>query len=115
MNEFLGSVMMAGLTMGSLLGGAVADRFGRKRAMAVGMSIAVPSVLLGASAGNYYLYVLLRLTACTTIVFSWIGTHNFFLEYFSKSHRKTAYCVNNLLGHLNGYALPILMYFYRDW
>lgn len=44
-------------------------------------------------------------------------TYNFFskLEYFSKTYRKTSFCVNQTIGHFLGFALPLLIYFNRDW
>ena len=59
------------------LGGALSDRFGRRRAMSLGMSVAVPAVAAGAMVQSYAAYVALRLVTCTVIVFSWISVHNF--------------------------------------
>lgn len=62
------------------------DKIGRKKAMFIGITVAVPCVFLGGFTRNYGLYILLRLVACTTIVFSWISAHNFQVkfQYFLK-------------------------------
>ncbi|XP_059089923.1 organic cation transporter protein-like isoform X2 [Tigriopus californicus] len=113
--HFMGSVMMMGLTLGSLLGGPIGDKIGRKKAMFIGITVAVPCVFLGGFTTNYELYIVLRLLACTTIVFSWISAHNFQIEYFSKSYRRVALTLNNLTSHIIGFTLPLLAYYFRHW
>ena len=112
------------------------DKIGRKSAMFLGMTLVVPAVILGGWASNYWLYVFLRLVSCTVIVFCWIASHNFIvynpkictkttdssnfplplqIEYFSKSHRRHAVALNNLIAHITNFTLPALVYFNRDW
>eukprot|EP00095_Tigriopus_kingsejongensis_P007773 maker-scaffold154_size301342-snap-gene-2.22 protein:Tk07773 transcript:maker-scaffold154_size301342-snap-gene-2.22-mRNA-1 annotation:"hypothetical protein BRAFLDRAFT_225757" len=113
--HFLGSVMMLGLTFGSLIGGPLGDKIGRRKAMFTGITVAIPCVFLGGFTHNYAMYIFLRLVACTTIVFSWIASHNFQVEYFSKTYRRVAVTLNNLTSHLIGFTLPLLAYYFRYW
>jgi len=114
--HLLGSIMMVGLTLGSLLGGPIGDRWGRKRGMFAGVFVVVPCVLAGAFVGESYLaYVFLRLVTCTCIVFSWINSHSFVMEYFGKDVRAFANSCTSVIAHTTGFVLPAVVYFFRDW
>ena len=76
-NRFLGTVIMMGFLTGSLLGGRISDRIGRKSVCLLGLSVVVPTVLLGGFVHSYMAYVALRYLCCTAMVFGWIGCHVF--------------------------------------
>ena len=68
---------MMGFLTGSLLGGRISDRIGRKAVCLLGLVVIVPSVLLGGFVHSYWTYVALRYLCCTAMVFGWIGCHVF--------------------------------------
>lgn len=52
--------MMVGLMTGSLLGGRLSDRFGRKKTMFISLALNIPSVVISGFTPNYYAYAVLR-------------------------------------------------------
>ena len=111
------------------------DKVGRKRAMLAGIAVILPSMFLGGFVGRYSPYILLRFATCTAIVFCWVSAHNlvvgcriflmmptlptksthgFQMEWFSRSHRRLAYVVSQVVGHGTGIVFPIIVYFNRD-
>lgn len=113
--HFLGSIMMLGLMTGSLLGGPISDKIGRKTAVLTAVAVAVPCLIGGGYVANYSGYVFLRYITCTVIVFGWIGSHSFKIEYFTKSKRTFSIAIDNCVGHLCGLTLPLIASFKRDW
>ena len=37
------------------------------------------------------------------------------MEFFDKSHRRQAFCINGMIGHSVGFLLPLICYFNRDY
>ena len=56
----LGGVSLLGILLGCLLGGIVADKFGRKNTLAWGVTLTVPQLFLGGYSANYWIYAVLR-------------------------------------------------------
>ena len=81
-NHFLGTVIMMGFFTGSLLGGPISDKIGRKTAIIVAIVLEVPAMIAGGYVRDYWLYVILRYFTCTVVVFGWIGSHTFIVRNF---------------------------------
>lgn len=84
--------------MGSILAGYVGDKFGRKKAMFLGLAMVIPSVFVGGFVPNFYVYTLVVLIACSASPIIWICGHNYCMEYFSPRNRKIFFC---LAGNYN--------------
>ena len=53
--------MILGLIFGSIIGGYVSDRFGRKKTLFFPLLFIIPTVFAGGYATNYITYCILRL------------------------------------------------------
>ena len=51
--DILGTILMVGLLFGSLAGGPVGDKFGRKKALLLALVIECPSIIIGGFISNY--------------------------------------------------------------
>ena len=81
---------MAGLFLGALIGGAFAERFGRKKSIIVGMSANIVSYVLIAFMPNLYGYMAMRLLIMTTGHAAWIAYCAYVMEIVGPSYRSVA-------------------------
>lgn len=109
--RFLSTIMMIGLTIGSLIGGRLSDRFGRKVTMLIAVSVIVPIVTFSGYAPNYESYAILRLISCTCLPFSWICCNSLHLEIFGTDHRKSVVIAKDFT-YPTGQILMILFVFF---
>ncbi len=58
--RFLGTLMMLGMLLGSVVAGYLGDRIGRRRTILIAIILIGPSVAAGALAPNYEIYAALR-------------------------------------------------------
>ena len=59
-NLTLAGISLLGILVGSLCGGVVADRFGRKTALVWGVTLTIPQLFLAGFSPNYWVYALFR-------------------------------------------------------
>ena len=83
--------LFPGLMIGSIVGGRLCDRFGRKMIMMVSVLIITPAVMFGGYSPNYTCYLILRLISCSVLPCIWIArytfkynvnNYNFWSQYF---------------------------------
>ena len=111
----LGSIMMLGLLTGSLLGGPLSDKIGRKNAILAAIMISVPCTIGGGFVQDFATYAILRYISCTAIVFGWIGHQALKMEYFSRDKRTVVIALDALLAIILSLVNPLIAYFHRDW
>ena len=113
--RFLSTIMMMGLTMGSLVGGRLSDRFGRKVTMLAAVMVVVPVVTFSGYAPSYEVYALLRLISCTCLPFIWICCNSLHLEIFGTNHRKSVVIAKDFTYPTGQSLLILFVYFNRSW
>jgi hypothetical protein len=74
--KLIGTVMMLGILVGSLIGGALGDYFGRRRAIGLAILVITPLQIAGGFANSYELYLTLYFfqTTCAPIIWFRNGT-----------------------------------------
>lgn len=107
--------MLLGLIIGSLCGGYICDRYGRKNTLLVSVIFILPTVFLGGFAPNYETYCVLRLLTCMVIPSIWIGVHSMTLEVFDRFGRKTIALVKDFLWPVSHSILTLIVYNVRNW
>jgi MFS family permease len=107
--------MMMGLMFGSLIGGQLSDRIGRKKTMMISIFIIVPSVMFGGYSPNYACYAILRLITCTALPCIWVSNHSMTMEAFGNHHRKTVIIVKDFLWPVSQIVLVLIVYYNRNW
>ena len=107
--------MMLGLMIGSLIGGRISDRFGRKRAAIGSVIVIVPTVFFGGFAQNYATYAVLRLITCSSLPVMWVSMHSMTLEIFDKHHRKSVVIFKDFLWPGAQMILILIVYLVRHW
>ena len=101
--------------IGSLIGGRLSDRFGRKNAAIGALTVIIPTVFCGGFSQNYATYAILRLFTCTSLPIMWVSTHSLTLEVFDKDHRKNVVIVKDFLWPLAQMILTLIIYLVRHW
>jgi OCT family organic cation transporter-like MFS transporter 4/5 len=113
--NFLGTLMMLGLLVGSFFGGLACDRFGRKKTMFAATAILGPTVLANAFVHNYVTYAVLHLVYCACIPVLWLSAHTLTLEMFGSSYKKVLLCTKCLMWTCCPLGMVLLAYLVRDW
>jgi MFS family permease len=111
----LGSIMMAGLMIGSLVGGKLSDRFGRKRTILWSIIVVVPATMFGGYSPNYATYIALRLLSCTALPCIWVANHSLTMEAFGHTHRKKVIIVKDYFWPVTQMILTLVVYYVRHW
>jgi MFS family permease len=115
MASFLSTIMMFGLLIGSMIGGRLSDKWGRKKALLLASLVSIPSVVLGGIAVDYWMYAVLRLISCTCLPIIWYSNHSLVIEIFSTKYRTLIGCFKNSSWPIAMVTLPLLSYFVREW
>ncbi len=113
--KLLGSVMMAGLTVGCFVGGPLGDKLGRRTALLSAIISLAPLVVVGGFVPSYELYAVLRLFSYVCVSIMWISSHALILELFGSRWRKLAYVANSVWLCLVNLVLVVIIYFERHW
>ena len=113
--RFLSTIMMIGLTIGSLIGGRLSDRFGRKVTMLAAVIIIVPVVTFSGYAPNYESYAILRFISCSCLPFIWISCNSLHLEIFGAKYRKSVVIAKDFTYPTGQSLLILFVYFNRTW
>ena len=85
--KLLGTMMMLGLLIGSLCGGLLCDRFGRKKTMLGSSLLAIPFVLFAGYSPNYTCYLIMKLICSSAVPCMWLACHSTTLEIFDPQNR----------------------------
>lgn len=87
--RLLGTLMMLGLLVGSIIGGRLGDMFGRKVTIFGAHLIMIPIVMFAGFSSSYEIYAALRFVSATCLPIMWISGHVLTLELFGKEYRKS--------------------------
>ena len=113
--RLLSTVMMIGLTVGSLIGGRLSDRFGRKSTMILAVLIIAPIVTFSGYAPNYESYLILRFISCTCLPFIWISCNSLLLEIFGANYRNSVVIAKDFTFPTGQSLLILFVYLNRTW
>ena len=111
----LGSVVMFGLMIGSVLGGPMSDKLGRKRAMIISVLVCVPTVMFAGYSNSFWTYAILKLINTISLPCIWFSCHILITEIFGKEYRQNAVVIKELMWPI-GMIMEIgLFYLTRHW
>ncbi len=113
--QFLSTLMMLGLLVGSAMGGWLGDYFGRRKALLVACLTMGPSTLLGSLSPNYYVYAVLRLLGCATLPIVWVCGIAILVEVFTAQHRVYVTCLKDMWWSVANVLLAGLALGSRHW
>ena len=74
---------MLGLLIGSIVGGRLGDKFGRKNTMLVASFIMVPATLGSGFVPSYGAYAFLRWVICVCMPVVWVNNTVYMIETFT--------------------------------
>ena len=111
----LGSIVMFGLMIGSVLGGPMSDKLGRKRAMIFSVSVCVPTVMFAGYSNNFWTYAVLKLINTISLPCLWFSVHILITEIFGKDFRQNAVVIKELMWPIGMMIEIALFYFTRHW
>ena len=111
----LGAILMVGFMIGSLLGGRLSDKFGRKNAMIVSVVIIVPTVMFAGHSINFWMYAALKLVNTIALPCMWFSSHTLITELFGRSCRQNAIIIKDLLWPLGVLINVFIFYLTRHW
>ena len=104
---------MAGLFLGALIGGAYAEKFGRKNCIIVGMSCTIVSYVIIAFMPNVYGYMVMRLITMAVGHAAWIAYVAYVMEIVGPSYRSVAGS-STMIVSCSGQSLSMLLVFMID-
>ena len=111
----LGVMVMAGLTVGSEIGGRLSDRFGRQRVMVASVLVIVPTVAFAGYSNNFWTYAILKFICTAALPCIWFSSHTLIIEIFGRDYRKNAVVIKEVLWPVGGLGLVLLFYLTRHW
>ncbi|CAB4069274.1 SLC22A4_5 [Lepeophtheirus salmonis] len=114
-NRLLGTLMMMGLMIGSLVGGKLGDYFGRKKACFMSISVIVPCIVLSGFAPSFPVYAGLRLLNCICIPIQWVGAKSLLIEVFGTKGREKCVAIKDTFAPIYMVVLGTLAYLIRDY
>ena len=112
---FQDTVLMLGLLAGSLIGGPLTDKIGRKKTLVIATGIIGPSTIIGGFAQDYVAFSFFRFAAITGISVKWIAKHTLLMELFDSKWRKLAYIISVAFYTPASLIKPLIAYLERDW
>ena len=113
--RILGTLMMLGLLVGSIIGGRLGDKFGRKVSILGAHLVMIPVVMFAGYSPNYEIYAVLRFVSATCLPIMWISGHVLTLELFGKEFRKSIAMVKDFFAPMSELVLVIIIYTTRHW
>ena len=113
--QFLGTILMFGILIGSFIGGLVADHYGRRMSMLVALILICPSLIMGGFSPNYEVYAVFRLVNCIGFPIAWLSIHTSLLEMFSNRYKWLVTCIEDLIWPVSMLVLAFLGFLFRDW
>ena len=113
--KLLGTLLMLGILIGSVIGGWASDHFGRKRTMYAAALVSVPALTANGFATNYPTYAALHFIYCTAIPILWMTNLTLNLELFSSRYKKVLLWTKCLMWTLCNLLMVLLAYVARTW
>ncbi len=111
----LGLFVTLGNIIGSLIGGWMGDKIGRKRALFSALAVMALSVILGGISPNFSAYAFLRLLSAACTAVSLICGSVMVLECFTAKHRVAVSCLIDMTLPVSQVILAGTSYYLRDW
>ncbi|XP_024275667.1 solute carrier family 22 member 6-A [Oncorhynchus tshawytscha] len=115
LNNIGSSIYMFGLLVGAVLFGSLADKFGRRNIILVGLTIQSTFGVGAAFAPNFYIYVFLRFVVGTTISAVIMNAFVLGTEWTGSKHRMLAGIITDYFFGFGYITLAGLAYLIRDW
>ena len=113
--RLLSTFMMLGLMIGSLVGGRLADKYGRRKIMFTGITIIIPIQIFAGYCQSYWTYALLRLIVCAAGPLVWVASHSLTLELIGTSKRQVVVLVKDFVFPLSNVFVTLVYYLNRHW
>ncbi|CAB1340375.1 unnamed protein product [Coregonus sp. 'balchen'] len=115
LNNIGSSIYMFGLLVGAVLFGFLADKYGRRNIILVGLTIQSTCGVGAAFAPNFYMYVFLRFVVGTTISAVIMNAFVLGTEWTGSKHRMLAGIITDYFFGFGYIILAGLAYLIRDW
>ncbi|XP_046878332.1 organic cation transporter protein [Hypomesus transpacificus] len=115
LNNIGASIYMFGLLIGAVVFGALADKYGRRPIILVGLAIQTTFGVGAAFAPNFYIYVILRFVVGTTISAVIMNAFVLGTEWTGSKHRMLAGVITDYFFGFGYIILAGLAYLIRDW
>ena len=113
--RFLGTLVMAGLLIGSIIGGRISDILGRKKTMYIATGMIAVSTGIAGFFANYYVFAVLRLISCTFSAVIWVSYYACVMEFFSASNHELLMSVIDAQGPFGVLGQILVCYIFREW
>jgi MFS family permease len=97
----LGTVVMVGILFGSLIGGRLSDKFGRKNTLMLSVLIIVPTIMFAGCSANFWTYAAIKFINTMMLPCIWFSSHVLITEIFGKDYRQNAVVIRNLMGPIS--------------
>lgn len=110
LKNLLDTILILGLLFGSLAGGRIGDKFGRKRACFLAIASIVPSTIIAGFVQSYIAYACFHLITMTCLPVIWVNAYVYATEIFTPNWRYIfiglfelpfGYYIYNLIAYLN--------------
>lgn len=115
MNNIGSSIYMFGLLVGAVLFGALADKYGRRIIILIGLAIQAIFGVGAAFAPNFYIYVLLRFVVGTTVSAVIMNAFVLGTEWTGPKKRMLAGVITDYFFGFGYILLAGVAYLIRDW
>ncbi|KAG7301083.1 hypothetical protein JYU34_015479 [Plutella xylostella] len=109
------SALQLGMLVGSVVFGHVSDRYGRKNAIVITLTLEAVAVASSAAVPYFWLYLVLRLLTGVFVGGTLVCTYVYLVELSGKSFRLYLMGLQEVSFVLGYMVVPIVAYYERDW